>query len=181
MTFDLGMEPDAFNDRKELDDLVSQINSAFHVVMITERFNESLVLLAEKLCWPLESMVAFPKNALPVRTLLSDGVKSRIAELNEADWKLYTFFAGRIEEELRRLGPKYVEEQVSALSNLTNFWYQRCVESVGEGYVRTHNLRADMKNDKMCQMLAITELDFTREVRATQTRRARRLTGYFYS
>ena len=36
----------------------------FDLVMIAERFEESLVLLSELLCWPLEDMVYLKTNQL---------------------------------------------------------------------------------------------------------------------
>ena len=33
--------------------------------MIAEQFDESMILLAEFLCWPLEDVAGFRNNALP--------------------------------------------------------------------------------------------------------------------
>jgi hypothetical protein len=45
--------------------MVQQIDKDFDLVMITERFEESLILLSRSLCWPLANLtrsILFPNN-----------------------------------------------------------------------------------------------------------------------
>ena len=39
---------------------VEALDRAFHLVMVAERFDESLVLLADLLCWPLANLTRWP-------------------------------------------------------------------------------------------------------------------------
>ncbi len=45
------------------EETVRALEREFSVVLLAERMEESLVLLAHQLCWPLHNMVAFKKNA----------------------------------------------------------------------------------------------------------------------
>ena len=49
------------------DELVSRIGGDYHLVLIFELFEESLVLLADLLCIPLEMVVSFDLNKSNLR------------------------------------------------------------------------------------------------------------------
>ncbi|CAN7997608.1 unnamed protein product [Ixodes hexagonus] len=180
LAFDLGMDPSDFSHKNKMDDLIATISSTFDVVMIAERFVESLVLLADKLCWPFTSVVALRKNELSVRSFITDAVRAKLIELNMADSELYRFFADRLERELTVLGKARVQQEASMVSLLTGSWYERCIEKTVEHRLITHRLKSSMETDKTCHWLALSEMNFSREVRLLQTREARRITGYFY-
>lgn len=65
MTFDLGYDPDTFYDDAKIDSMIQEVEDVFHLVLVAERMDESLVLLGHALCWPLHSMIALRKNARP--------------------------------------------------------------------------------------------------------------------
>ena len=56
--FTAGMKSD-----RKLVKKISKIDEDFDLVMITERMEESLVLLADLLCWPLAYMASLKKNS----------------------------------------------------------------------------------------------------------------------
>ena len=45
-------------------DLALKIIKKFDLVMVAEHFDESMVLMANLLCWPLEYVASFKNNAL---------------------------------------------------------------------------------------------------------------------
>ncbi|KAL1424342.1 hypothetical protein MTO96_020268 [Rhipicephalus appendiculatus] len=182
MAFDLGMDPVDFDNQEKVAELISMVESTFDVVMVAERFTESLVLLRHKLCLPsLRSVVAFRKNALQNRTTLTPRVAARLAELNAADTRIYEHFAHRLERQLQALGVEYVASAVTDIEVITQRWQERCVDSTTTGRrVVTHKLRESMDNDDTCHRLALSEIEFTKELRWTQTRLARQRTGFFY-
>ena len=49
-------------DRKIGNEMASFMRQNFHLIMIAEHFDESMVLLAELLCWPLEAVASFKHN-----------------------------------------------------------------------------------------------------------------------
>ena len=56
---DLGISEHALGNKTEVDEYIKQLEIDFDFVMIGELFLESLVLLADNLCLPLEFMVGF--------------------------------------------------------------------------------------------------------------------------
>lgn len=59
MSFDLGLEPAEFNNRTAVEQFIQRLDGVFSLVMVSERMEESLVLLKELLCWDTEDMVVF--------------------------------------------------------------------------------------------------------------------------
>ncbi|XP_075542968.1 galactosylceramide sulfotransferase-like isoform X3 [Dermacentor variabilis] len=182
MAFDLGMHPADFDDHDKVEELISTVESTFDVVMVAERFTESLVLLRKKLCLPsLRSVVAFRKNALQNRTTLTPRVAARLAQLNAADTRIYEHFARRLQSQLHALGAQSVASEVARIEAATRHWLERCVESTTTGRrVVGHRLREGMDYDATCHRLALSEIEFTKELRWAQTRLARQRTGFFY-
>ncbi|XP_075730469.1 galactose-3-O-sulfotransferase 3-like [Rhipicephalus microplus] len=65
MAFDLGVDGDDMADRgsvEEISRFVESVDRTFHLVMIAERFTESLVLLRDLLGWQLDDVVTFKHN-----------------------------------------------------------------------------------------------------------------------
>jgi len=51
-----------YNHTSSLEKFIQEMERSFHLVMISERFEESMVLLADLLCWPLEKVASFKVN-----------------------------------------------------------------------------------------------------------------------
>ena len=49
--------------RKAANKIAKSILEKFHLVMIAEQFDESMVLLAQCLCWPLDVVAGLQNNA----------------------------------------------------------------------------------------------------------------------
>ena len=61
----MGVPPQKLFDHKRAYDIAFGIIKNFDLVMITEHFDESMILMANLLCWPLEFVASFNNNALP--------------------------------------------------------------------------------------------------------------------
>ena len=59
MMFDMGFDPDHFYDEKGIAQYISKLDSIFSLVMMSERMEESLILLKNLLCWDYEDVVVF--------------------------------------------------------------------------------------------------------------------------
>lgn len=59
MMFDMGFEPQYFYDDKRIAQYIQKLDSIFSLVMVSERMDESLILLKNLLCWDYEDMVVF--------------------------------------------------------------------------------------------------------------------------
>ncbi|XP_064485596.1 galactosylceramide sulfotransferase-like [Ornithodoros turicata] len=179
IAFDLGMEN--FDNSAAVDELIRHVNKTFHLVMIAERLEESLILLRNKLCLPFTSILAFRKNALSKRAQLSNATRWGLKKLNHIDMQLYTFFSDKLDREVNKFGRKRMEKYVGQLQNATRYWYSRCVNHEADVRVIVQVVKPERRDEELCRWLTYDELKFAREVRDIQARRARMATGRFYS
>ncbi|KAK1785832.1 hypothetical protein P4O66_003206 [Electrophorus voltai] len=67
LTFDFGLDNSAPVNKSELvkfsTSLIATVESNFHLILISEYFDESMVLLKHALCWTLEDVVSFRLNS----------------------------------------------------------------------------------------------------------------------
>ena len=95
-SFDLGLKEDfIMYDRGDLN---------FNLVMITERMEESLVLLADLLCVPLESVAIVKNQSVRPRgdvKKLSKGNRDKLEQYLQTDRFLYDHFWRRLDTRIR--------------------------------------------------------------------------------
>ena len=61
--YDMGMNDTELLDTLSIERKISDVDNEFDLVMIAEKFEESLVLLADLMCWPLEYVTGLKQNA----------------------------------------------------------------------------------------------------------------------
>ncbi|XP_025066912.1 galactose-3-O-sulfotransferase 4 isoform X2 [Alligator sinensis] len=70
---------------------LAQLDRTFRLVLLTEHFDESLVLLQEALCWDEDDVAAFPHNGRrALGPAMAPGLAAQLRAWNELDWQLYT-------------------------------------------------------------------------------------------
>uniref|UniRef100_A0A3Q2PZV6 Galactose-3-O-sulfotransferase 3 n=1 Tax=Fundulus heteroclitus TaxID=8078 RepID=A0A3Q2PZV6_FUNHE len=118
LTFYLGGE----NDRPAADvayahDFVKEVEKVFSLVMISEYFDESLVLLRHLLSWDLEDIVYLKINARTEssKKKLSPDLVAKIRSWNSIDAYLYDYFNATLWVKLSDLGLDCVAEEVKLL------------------------------------------------------------------
>ncbi len=62
MLYDFGMTATSMENRTAVLAKIAQLDAEMDLAMTAERFDEGLVLLADKLCWPLEDVAYLKKN-----------------------------------------------------------------------------------------------------------------------
>ncbi|KAH6922234.1 hypothetical protein HPB50_011030 [Hyalomma asiaticum] len=166
MAFDLGVDGDDMTYRdnhEEISRFVQSVDRDFDLVMIAERFTESLVLLRHLLGWQLDDMVTFKHNARSTRRPPPDEDAVRILEkANRVDEALYRHFAAKLDRQIEAFGRGRMEAEVAALESRTAFWYRRCVGSTtvgGQGAVIVYSPLTNVSEveRRMCELLTMHE------------------------
>ena len=72
------------------------------MVLISEDFDKSMVLLANKLCWPLDHVKSFKLNARKNSTKITLNEKERdiLQSWQKGDMLLYNHFQNKLEREV---------------------------------------------------------------------------------
>ncbi len=83
--------------------MIEKIDDDFDLVLIADRMDESMVLLADALCLPLANVTGFKVNARKESRVqqLTDGEKKTLRSALKPDQRLYDHFVGRLDERIR--------------------------------------------------------------------------------
>ncbi|XP_051534595.1 galactose-3-O-sulfotransferase 2-like isoform X2 [Myxocyprinus asiaticus] len=188
LTFDFGLDSTAPENEEDLDrrsaEIIAAVERDFQLILISEYFDESVVLLKHTLCWTLDDVLSFRLNSRSERSRrpLSPETAERIKAWNSLDWRLYQHFnatfwkridaiLGRTElqreVELLKAGRKKLEETCliggGAVdpahihdSSLKPFQY-------GAAVIQGYNLRLGLNDEtrQLCQRLITPELQYT--------------------
>ncbi|XP_074402788.1 galactose-3-O-sulfotransferase 2-like [Zonotrichia albicollis] len=147
MTFDFGFNPDGDASPERVQLMLKAIEASFDILLISEYFDESMVLLKEMLCWDLDSVVSFPLNSRDSSTKspLPDSVVEKLKAWNRLDWEIYTHFNRTFWERLDLLiGRERLRREVRALRQRQAELARACLQgtgSVGPKDIKDSSLR----------------------------------------
>ncbi|XP_029419067.1 galactose-3-O-sulfotransferase 4 isoform X2 [Nannospalax galili] len=132
------------------------LDSVFDLVMVAEYFDESLVLLADALCWGLDDVVGFMHNAQVGREerLSAAGNNSQTAEdwqlnararaWNNLDWALYIHFNRSLWARIEQYGQRRLQRAVAELRARREALAKHCLvggEALDPKYITNKMLR----------------------------------------
>uniref|UniRef100_A0A672K7R3 Galactose-3-O-sulfotransferase 2 n=1 Tax=Sinocyclocheilus grahami TaxID=75366 RepID=A0A672K7R3_SINGR len=188
LTFDFGLDNTAPENDTELDrrsaEVIAAVERDFPLILISEYFDESVVLLKHALCWSLDDVSSFRLNSRSERSRrpLSAETADRVKEWNSLDWRLYQHFNATFWKRIdSTLGRTKLQQEVELLRakrrNLKQMCLQegRAVDPVqvqdsslkpfqyGAAVIQGYNLRLELNNDtrQLCQRLITPELQYT--------------------
>ena len=110
MLFDLtGEQVDEKSPRETIHILIKEIESDFDFVLLTEYFDEGLILLRQLLEWKFLDLVYKKQHVRAVRheNLITEEVREKILAINEGDDKLYSHFLSIFESRLKSYGESF--------------------------------------------------------------------------
>lgn len=126
---------------------VAAVRRNFRLVLLSEYFDHSMVLLRHALCWPLDAVVSFSlnarqqvssgrsgwmgKSALPAPLGLTDEQKLKLREWNSLDWHLYQAFNLTFWQEIERFGQSRMEAEVALLRTRRDVLARACLRDGG--------------------------------------------------
>ncbi|XP_035240018.1 galactose-3-O-sulfotransferase 2 isoform X1 [Anguilla anguilla] len=163
---------------------ISMIEQNFHLVLMSEYFDESMILLKNALCWSLDDVVSFKLNSRSNRTRqwLSPLTMNKIKIWNSLDWKIYQHFNitfwKRVEQ---TVGRENMKREVAQLQERRRQLMKTCLKEggavdpsqvkdsalkpfqYGAAVIQGYNLNPglDGATKKQCQDLITPELQYT--------------------
>ncbi|XP_071995726.1 galactose-3-O-sulfotransferase 2-like isoform X1 [Engystomops pustulosus] len=192
MTFDLGFNHFGPDFPKNIKLLTQTVDIIFDLVLITEYFDESLVLLKDALCWTLNDVLSFPLNARSDRSrrILSRETQESIKRWNQLDWKLYVYFNNSFWNRVEKFGRERMKKEVEELRKRRAQISEKCLynqadpnqlndESLipyqsGSARVLGYNLKPALKKheQELCDRLVVPELQYSEYLFTKQLKRA---------
>ncbi|XP_063971201.1 galactosylceramide sulfotransferase-like [Lytechinus pictus] len=180
MLYDLGLEEQFKTNAAEVDRKIQRISTEFDLVMMTEHFSESLILLKELMCWDFQDIAYFKMNARSPSSVksVSEETMKKIRKWNDGDTKLYNYFNRTFWDKVHAFGEERMRREVAKLEEMNKMMKDRCIDKVITNdqhvwhpsgiAVESFKLKPSVEHDEDCQMMAKTELPFTAYVRQRQ-------------
>eukprot|EP00092_Neocalanus_flemingeri_P093291 GFUD01118556.1.p1 GENE.GFUD01118556.1~~GFUD01118556.1.p1 ORF type:complete len:232 (+),score=53.28 GFUD01118556.1:25-696(+) len=184
--WDLGMDKEDINNHEAVERKIKQMDEDFDLVMITEDFDSSLVLLSDVLCWPLANMTSLKLNARKKSAIEELSPKSRkiLKDWLWADYMLYEHFKEKLEQQKNVFGLKSLKDDIVKLKNLNDKVKAECVLKVVKN---TTSLSSDFvpwskdvlafkinENKECCKYFGISENHFIEYLQKLQMERLRK-------
>ena len=122
LAFDFGFNNNITFDAEDLEErasvAIAAIEQDFHLILITDYFDESMILLKHALCWSLEDVVSFMLNSRSdkAHNQLLPNTSEKIKRWNALDWRIYLHFNNSFWHKVDSLvGYKQMKREVSQL------------------------------------------------------------------
>ncbi|XP_077063915.1 galactose-3-O-sulfotransferase 2 [Siphateles boraxobius] len=188
LTFDFGLDNTAPENDNDLDkrsaEVISAVERDFPLILISEYFDESLVLLKHALCWSLDDISSFRLNSRSEhsRRPLSAETAERVKQWNSLDWRVYQHFNATFWKRIdSTIGRTKLQREVELLRGKRMKLEQMCLQGggavdpadikdsslkpfqYGAAVIQGYNLRLGLNNDtfRLCQRLITPELQYT--------------------
>ncbi|XP_076050728.1 galactosylceramide sulfotransferase-like isoform X2 [Oratosquilla oratoria] len=189
MLWDLGINDGDLDDSQVVTETIKTLDDTFHLVLIAEYMDESLILLKHLLCWTTEDMLVLPLNVRQDRYRskpLSESDSHLLRLLNEADVRLYQHFLKKFKRQIEVFGEERMKEEVAELRDLRDQLREECgVTSISEEKRRLDTPRSrgvirylisgnTTRTSLSCDDLIRTGRELTDELRKRQFQRYHR-------
>jgi len=180
MFFDLGMKSSDFDDSAKIQAAIQRLDNEFDLVLLTEYFEESMVMLKNLLCWTTEDMIHFNLNQRhqSERRNISSDLAKKIHQWNRADTALYEYFRDVFLRKLNEQDEDFFRD-VNDLKIHNEVMRDICLESVSEndesyqdtgikGFQARQNLTEPLKTT--CEKMTWNEVRYLGYFRYKQKR-----------
>ncbi|NWV42112.1 G3ST2 sulfotransferase, partial [Grantiella picta] len=191
MWFDFGYDNNAEDHTQYTQAVLEEIEQNFHLILIADYFDESMILLKHTLCWDLDDVIYFKLNSRSHDTVhtLTPESEERIKAWCSLDWKLYLHFNQSFWRRIEKtIGLEVLEKEVDLLRTRQKELMETCLseqQGVGRDHIRNrgllpfqsgaanilgYNLKQDLDNRilRTCQKMVMPELQYTSYLYAVQ-------------
>ncbi|XP_077049167.1 galactose-3-O-sulfotransferase 4 isoform X1 [Agelaius phoeniceus] len=127
--FDFGLPEPV--DPGQIPELLGGLERVFPLVLLAERFDESLVLLRHRLCWPQDSVDLFPHNSRGSAQEVTPEQLRRLRAWNSLDWALYSHFNRSFWRQARAFGLERLRREAAELRRRRGALAGRCLQGGG--------------------------------------------------
>ena len=188
MLWDAGLAAASMDNMTAVENKIAEMEDTFSLVMIAEKWDESVILLKDLLCWDFKDVVNFKLNARKEnkKIPLSAAARAALEEYLAADYKLYNHFKAKFEAKVRSFGTRRMEQELGILRLANGNMKERCgINKVDNDKVSGHNklwgqglvayTAGKEAQDEECKWFTTSEMSFIDHLREVQGERARDL------
>ena len=132
IAYDLGFSA-SLSEEKDLENMIKDLDERMDLVLILEKYYESLILLKEDLGLEFDDIVAFYQNRALMRDQLIDISKEEVPIFREkarnaikADTLIYDHFLNILNKKIENFGVERMEKEVAYLKQLSKEREEEC-------------------------------------------------------
>merc|ERR1711892_408525 len=126
MSFDLGLDHEIESDAY-IQQAIGQLESTYHLVLLTDYFEESLILLKELLCMSFDDLIYLQLKMRSERVDVKPDLARRIRQWNKLDSAIYDHFLKRFNERIAAFGTDKMANEVLTLRRKLQNIRDECV------------------------------------------------------
>ena len=142
--YDMGLEQENIQSMKLVKSYIDKMDREFDLVMITEYFDESLILLKRLLCWEFQDIVYFKLRSKKKTINFEKEVESNILTWNRADAILFDHFNKTFWRKVRVAGSTFDEELIT---------FRRINQEYQESCKSTEDQKCELSKKNPCSIL----------------------------
>ncbi len=185
MLFDFGLGRRYLDDEEAIAAKIEDIDRTFDLVLVAERFEESMLLLRDALCWTFEDVSYLKLNMRQEKkkSRLSGAARASLRKWLRGDYELYDHFVAKFDSEVARFGAGRMDRELRTLAAANANIREKCVSRVVDNSKLPETYRSwgdglvgydvNLDSDPFCKYYGIAELAFIDETRQRQADRAR--------
>ena len=125
--FDLGLNTDIQVDEKIIIATIKRLEKEFDLILVTEYFDESLLILKKQFCWDYTDILYSSKNIRTSRRTLTENEKHKIRKWNHADVLLYQHFNQTLWSKIDKYGSDF-NKDLNYFRELNHMINKQCGE-----------------------------------------------------
>ncbi|MEE6514728.1 hypothetical protein FKM82_023061, partial [Ascaphus truei] len=189
LTFDLGYDSGMSAEGPGVGVMLEELDSRFHLVMLLEYFDESLLLLRNHMCWEMDDILYFKLNARKDSggSRLSPMMHRLAEEWNALDTLIYRHFNATFWRRVGEYGVERMQRDVAELSRRNEVLRRECIagggpvdankiqesglqpwQPVGESSIQGYNLKKDISlpHRQLCRNMLTPEIQYMSQLGA---------------
>ena len=122
------MQSDTIQER--IDQFIKMLDTEFDLVMITDRMDESLVVLKELMNWEMKDILFLNQktSAKKPNTDLSTRTERKILDRMSIDSQIFNHFNTKLDTQIDNLGKERIEQSVMKFRSMRQSFEDRCYD-----------------------------------------------------
>ena len=159
-------------DARMIEVYMTYLKNRFSLVLLMERFDESIVLMKRRLNWSVRDIIYMKSNSNPHPVVnLTQSEKDKFKEISFLDYEIYNTFSEIFAQTVEELGDEF-QQEVKYVRTVNNFVSEFCRTTNNESsrlvvprseWNESFNVTYDE-----CQLMKLSDLVFVQRLRAEQ-------------
>lgn len=171
--FDLGLDRQMQENKSFIEQFINQIDKDFDLVMISEYYDESLVLMKKLLCWNFEDILYIPAGVRSTshRYLKDESLVRKMQTWNMGDVMLYNHFNQSLWKKIDDYGATFYTD-LETFRGLNHAVFKECISpNKTDGRDRREKKYVLKNGTERCSRIIMADVNYTPMIRTSMIER----------